>query len=82
MALDILIQASFLRSIFVLLRGDTQFFTALPWADASPLRGRSMAALAGGSATDNEGEMGFDALDNVSVAGARFDWIQRRLRSE
>ena len=40
------------------------------------------AALAGDAADGAEAEMDFDALDNVSVAGARFDWIQKRLRSE
>jgi CRP/FNR family transcriptional regulator, cyclic AMP receptor protein len=58
-----------------------RFYRALAMSLAARLR-HSMAALAGGFATDNEGEMGFDALDNVSMAGARFDWIQRRLRSD
>jgi CRP-like cAMP-binding protein len=39
------------------------------------------AALAGASEDGDDGEMDFDALDNVSMAGARFDWIQKRLRS-
>ena len=39
------------------------------------------AQQAEGPADDSEGEMDFDALDNVSMAGARFDWIQKRLRS-
>jgi CRP/FNR family transcriptional regulator, cyclic AMP receptor protein len=58
-----------------------RFYRALAMSLAARLR-HSVAALAGGSALDTEGEMGFDALDNVSMAGARFDWIQRRLRSE
>jgi hypothetical protein len=37
------------------------------------------AAVAGGATDDTAGEMDFDALDNVSMAGARFEWIQRRL---
>jgi len=39
------------------------------------------AALAGRPAADNEAEMDFDSLDDISMAGARFDWIQRRLNS-
>jgi len=58
-----------------------RFYRALAMSLAARLR-HSVAALAGGTAMDTEGEMGFDALDNVSMAGARFDWIQRRLRSE
>lgn len=58
-----------------------RFYRALAMSLAARLR-HSVAALAGGSAMETEGEMGFDALDNVSMAGARFDWIQRRLRSE
>jgi len=58
-----------------------RFYRALAMSLAARLR-HSVAALAGGTALDTEGEMGFDALDNVSMAGARFDWIQRRLRSE
>lgn len=58
-----------------------RFYRALAMSLAARLR-HSVAALAGGTAMDAEGEMGFDALDNVSMAGARFDWIQRRLRSE
>ncbi|MGA7413228.1 MAG: cyclic nucleotide-binding domain-containing protein, partial [Bryobacteraceae bacterium] len=58
-----------------------RFYRALAMSLAARLR-HSVAALAGGTAMETEGEMGFDALDNVSMAGARFDWIQRRLRSE
>jgi CRP-like cAMP-binding protein len=57
-----------------------RFYRALSMFLASRLRVAN-AALAGGPPGDTEDEMDFDALDNVSVAGARFDWIQRRLRS-
>jgi CRP/FNR family cyclic AMP-dependent transcriptional regulator len=59
----------------------SRFYRALAVSLAARLR-HSVAALAGGTAMDTGGEMGFDALDDVSMAGARFDWIQRRLRSE
>jgi len=57
-----------------------RFYRALSMFLAARLRVTN-AALAGGTADDSEGEMDFDALDNVSRAGARFDWIQKRLRS-
>jgi CRP/FNR family cyclic AMP-dependent transcriptional regulator len=58
-----------------------RFYRALSMFLADRLR-HTVAALAGSAAADSGVEMDFDALDNVSVAGARFDWIQRRLRSE
>jgi CRP/FNR family cyclic AMP-dependent transcriptional regulator len=58
-----------------------RFYRALSMFLASRLR-TTNAALAGGPPSGDTGdEMDFDALDNVSVASARFDWIQRRLRS-
>jgi CRP/FNR family cyclic AMP-dependent transcriptional regulator len=58
-----------------------RFYRALSMFLAARLRSTN-AALAGAPAGgDSEDEMDFDALDNISVAGARFDWIQRRLRS-
>jgi CRP/FNR family transcriptional regulator, cyclic AMP receptor protein len=56
-----------------------RFYRALSMFLAARLR-TTNAALAGNTAGD-QGEMDFDSLDNVSMAGARFDWIQRRLRS-
>jgi CRP-like cAMP-binding protein len=58
-----------------------RFYRALSMFLADRLR-NTVALLAGGAATGSGVEMDFDALDGVSVAGARFDWIQRRLRSE
>lgn len=54
-----------------------RFYRALSMFLAERLR----ITMAGGPAAEDETEMGFDTLDNVSMAGARFDWIQRRLRS-
>ncbi len=58
----------------------SRFYQALSMFLAARLRA-TVSAMAESSALETEGEMGFDALDNVSMAGARFDWIQRRLRS-
>jgi CRP/FNR family cyclic AMP-dependent transcriptional regulator len=58
-----------------------RFYRALSMFLAARLRATN-AALAGGTQGDTEDEMDFEALDNVSMAGARFDWIQRRLRPE
>jgi CRP/FNR family cyclic AMP-dependent transcriptional regulator len=63
-----------------------RFYRALSMFLAARLR-TTNAALAGaadGDIDDNDtaDEMDFAALDNVSMAGARFEWIQRRLRSE
>jgi len=58
-----------------------RFYRALSMFLADRLR-NTVAALAGRAAADSGAEMDFDALDNVSMAGARFDWIQRRLRPE
>jgi CRP-like cAMP-binding protein len=57
-----------------------RFYLALSMFLAARLRATN-AALAGDKGTDSDDEMNFDLLDSVSVAGARFDWIQRRLRS-
>jgi CRP/FNR family transcriptional regulator, cyclic AMP receptor protein len=57
-----------------------RFYRALSMFLAARLR-TTNTAMAGGKAGDTDEEMDFEALDNVSVAGARFDWVQRRLRS-
>jgi CRP-like cAMP-binding protein len=57
-----------------------RFYRALAMFLASRLR-TANAALAGRAGSDHEDELEFDTLDNVSMAGTRFDWIQRRLRS-
>ncbi len=58
----------------------SRFYRALSMFLAARLRSTNNA-LAGRSSGDTEDEMDFDALDNVSMAGARFDWVQKRLRS-
>ncbi len=61
----------------------SRFYRALSMFLASRLRATN-AAQAGPAANQHDepgDEMNFDALDNISMAGARFDWIQRRLRS-
>ena len=57
-----------------------RFYRALAMFLAARLRATN-SAVAGRAADDDDADMDFDTLDNVSVAGARFDWIQRRLRS-
>jgi len=57
-----------------------RFYRALSMFLAARLRATNHA-LTGRATTEIEDEMDFDTLDNVSMAGARFDWIQRRLRS-
>ncbi len=56
-----------------------RFYRALAMFLASRLRSAN-AVLAGGADNEEE-ELGFDTLDNLSMAGTRFEWIQRRLRS-
>ena len=66
----------------------SRFYRAMAMFLAARLR-TANAALAGASSAevgaevvdDLGDELSFDALDNVAVAGARFDWIQKRLRS-
>jgi CRP/FNR family transcriptional regulator, cyclic AMP receptor protein len=59
----------------------TRFYRALSMFLAARLRAAN-AALAGGPAGDAEGEMDFSALDKLAMAGARFEWIQKRLRPD
>ncbi len=60
-----------------------RFYRALSMFLASRLRAANtaQAGSAGNRQDEPDDEMNFDALDNISMAGARFDWIQRRLRS-
>ena len=60
-----------------------RFYRALSMFLAARLRAANTAQAggAGNRQDEPEDEMDFDALDNISMAGARFDWIQRRLRS-
>jgi CRP/FNR family transcriptional regulator, cyclic AMP receptor protein len=56
-----------------------RFYKALSALLAHRLRVTEAALSGGNPVADNE--MGSDALDEIAVAGARFDWIQKRLRS-
>ena len=47
---------------------------------ASRLR-MTLATLGGGDPADDDDRLDDDALDNVTVAGARFEWLLERLRS-
>jgi CRP-like cAMP-binding protein len=58
----------------------SRFYRAMSMFLADRLR-TTTASFASGGASEGLSEMDFDALDNVAVAGARFDWIQKRLRS-
>ena len=53
-----------------------RFYRALAMFLADRLRTTSI----GGAATDASAELPPVAMDNIEVAGARFDWIQNRLR--
>jgi CRP-like cAMP-binding protein len=57
-----------------------RFYRALSMFLSERLR-TANAALAGTAVADGGDEVEFDALDDISVAGTRFDWIQRRLRA-
>ncbi|HKD08848.1 MAG TPA: cyclic nucleotide-binding domain-containing protein [Bryobacteraceae bacterium] len=57
-----------------------RFYRALSMFLAERLRAAN-AALGGKTVADGADEVDFDALDDISVAGTRFDWIQRRLRT-
>jgi CRP/FNR family transcriptional regulator, cyclic AMP receptor protein len=57
-----------------------RFYRALSMFLADRLR-NTVASFGNSPASEAEKEMDSEALDNVAVAGARFDWIQRRLRS-
>jgi CRP-like cAMP-binding protein len=57
-----------------------RFYRALSMFLAARLR-TANAALGGTAVATGEDEVEFDALDDISVAGTRFDWIQRRLRA-
>jgi CRP-like cAMP-binding protein len=60
-----------------------RFYRALSMFLADRLRNTvaSFGNAGNATASDDRNEMDSEALDNVAVAGARFDWIQRRLRS-
>ena len=57
-----------------------RFFRALSVLLADRLRA-AIASAAGGVPPDVDGELPVEAMDDVGVASARFDWIQQRLRS-
>ena len=41
----------------------------------------TVASMGNGFRPPDEGELQDDSLDNIAMAGARFEWIQQRLRS-
>jgi len=58
-----------------------RFYRALSMFLADRLRTTVASfAVAPGHASGSNGEMDAYTLDNIAVAGARFDWIQRRLK--
>jgi len=57
-----------------------RFYRALAMFLADRVRS-TVTALAPGAPPDHDGELHIDAMDNIGMAGARFDWIQRRLQS-
>jgi len=56
-----------------------RFYRALSTLLAYRLR--DTVATLGGDLREPDGEMAAEALDEVAIAGARFAWIQKRLRS-
>lgn len=53
-----------------------RFYRALAMFLADRLRSTTV----GGTATHREDDLAVEAMDNIDRAGARFDWIQKRLR--
>ena len=53
-----------------------RFYRAL----AMFLAGRLRTTTIGGMVTDRQDELAVEAMDNIGMAGARFDWIQKRLQ--
>ena len=52
-----------------------RFYRALAMFLADRLR----TTTVGGAATDSQDELAVEAMDSIGMAGARFDWIQKRL---
>jgi hypothetical protein len=52
-----------------------RFYRAL----ATFLAYRLRSTTVGGAATEREHDLAVEAMDNIGMAGARFDWIQKRL---
>lgn len=57
-----------------------RFYRALAMFLADRLRS-TVASFGNSAAAESQKEIDAEALDNVAIAGARFDWIQKRLRS-
>jgi CRP/FNR family transcriptional regulator, cyclic AMP receptor protein len=57
----------------------SRFYRALSMLLADRLRA-AIASAAGAVPLDEDGELPVEAMDDVGVALARFDWIQQRLR--
>lgn len=58
-----------------------RFYRALSMFLADRLR-NTVASLGDGAASSSDqGELHGDSMDNIAMAGVRFDWIQQRLRS-
>jgi len=53
-----------------------RFYRALAMFLADRLRTTTI----GGIVTDRQDELAVEAMDNIGMAGARFDWIQKRLQ--
>lgn len=53
-----------------------RFYRALAMFLADRLRTTTL----GGAATDRHDELSVESIDNIGMAGARFDWIQKRLQ--
>jgi CRP-like cAMP-binding protein len=58
----------------------SRFYRALSMFLADRLR-NTVASMGNGFRPPDEGELQDDTMDNIAMAGARFDWIQQRLRS-
>jgi CRP/FNR family transcriptional regulator, cyclic AMP receptor protein len=58
----------------------SRFYRALSMFLADRLR-NTMTSMGTGLRPADEGELQDDTMDNIALAGARFDWIQQRLRS-
>jgi len=58
-----------------------RFYRALAMFLADRLRTTTIgSAVSGGAESDRQDDLSAEAMDNIGMAGARFDWIQKRLR--
>jgi CRP-like cAMP-binding protein len=68
------------RRLNARLAEDSGFAARFYRALAMFLADRLRTTTIGGAVSDHDDELAVEAMDNIGMAGARFDWIQKRLR--